>query len=281
MNRRLNHSNVDMIKKMSKGGSLDVNVVGKINPVCGVCESAKAHRKPVPKQREHDLEELKPFQRVWCDLKGKVDRDFWGNRYICTWTCESTRWSYVSFMAKKSDAKKEYAKFIEWTELMGFKIEILNSDSGGEYTSSNGKLTVNQNAKVITEFEHISKANKIQQRFTAPYTPEHNGVSERLNWTLVEAGRALLIDAGLAKEFWSLAVKHVVYVKNRLYHSALAQGNSGMSPFQSVFGKSPRFKNLRVFGCDAWKLDHQHRSSSWSRKAKKMMFVGVSDNKKG
>ena len=76
-------------------------------------------------------------------------------------------------------------------------------------------------------------------------------------------------------------MKHVVYVKNRLYHSALAQGDSGMSPFQSVFGKSPLFKNLHVFGCDAWELDHQHRSGSWSRKAKKMMFVGVSDNKKG
>jgi len=281
MHRRLNHINVDLIKKMSKGGSLDVSVIGKIDPVCGVCETAKAKRKSVPKHREHEPEELQPFQRVWCDLKGKVDRDFWGNRYICTWTCESTRWSYVSFMTNKSDAKKEYIKFIEWTKLMGFTIEKLNSDSGGEYTSSNGKLTVNHNAKVITAFEQISKANKIQQNFTAPHTPEHNGVSERLNRTLVESGRALLIEAGLAKEFWSLAVKHVVYVKNRLYHSALSQGKSGMSPFQSVFGKSPRFKNLRVFGCDAWKLDHQHRSGSWSRKAKKMMFVGVSENKKG
>ena len=281
MHRRLNHSNIDMIKRMASGGSLDVNVIGKTNPVCGVCETSKAHRKPVPKQREHEPEKLKPFQRVWCDLKGKVDRDFWGNRYICTWTCESTRWSYVSFMAKKSDAKKEYVKFIEWTRLLGFKISNLNSDSGGEYTSSNGKLTVNHNAKVITEFEKISKANNIHQNFTAPYTPEHNGVSERLNRTLVESGRALLTEAGLAKEFWSLAVKHVVYVKNRLYHTALSQGESGTSPFQSVFGKTPRFKNLRVFGCDSWKLDHHHRSSSWGRKAKKMIFVGISDNKKG
>ena len=186
----------------------------------------------------------------------------------------------MSFMTSKPDAKKECIKFIEWSKLMGFKIEKLNSDSGGEYTSSNGKLTVNHNAKVITAFEQITMANNIQQNFTAPHTPEHNGVSERLNRTLVESGRALLIEAGLAKEFWSLAVKHVVYVKNRLYHSALSQGKSGMSPFQSVFGKSPRFKNLRVFGCDTRKLDHQHRSSSWSRKAEEMMFVGLSGNKK-
>ena len=68
-----------MIKKMSKRGSLDVSVIGKIDPVCGVCETAKAKRKPVPKHREHEPGELQPFQRVWCDLKGKADRDFWGN----------------------------------------------------------------------------------------------------------------------------------------------------------------------------------------------------------
>ena len=187
----------------------------------------------------------------------------------------------MSFIAKKPDAKAEYKKFLDWVELIGFKVDNLNSDSGGEYTSSNGKLTVNHNAKVITEFEKISKAHKVQQNFTAPYTPEHNGVSERLNRTLVESGRALLIEAGIAKEFWSLAVKHLVYVKNRMYHSALTQGNCGASPYQSVFGKAPRFKQLRVFGCDAWKLDHHHRSGSWKRKAKKMIFVGISENKKG
>ena len=281
MHRRLNHCNIDTIKRMAKNGALDVNVMGKTSPVCGVCETAKAHRRAVPKHREYEPEELKPFQRVWCDLKGKLDKDFWGNQYICTWTCEATRWSYVSFIAKKSDAKAEYKKFLEWVELNGFKVGNLNSDSGGEYTSSNGKLTVNHNAKVITEFEKISKAHKVQQNFTAPYTPEHNGVSERLNRTLVESGRALLIEAGIAKEFWSLAVKHLVYVKNRMYHSALTQGNCGASPYQSVFGKAPRFKQLRVFGCDAWKLDHHHRSGSWKRKAKKMIFVGISENKKG
>ena len=51
-----------------------------------------------------------------------------------TWACEATRWSYVRFMAKKSDAKAEYKKFLEWVELIGFKVNNLNSDSGGEYT---------------------------------------------------------------------------------------------------------------------------------------------------
>ena len=134
-------------------------------------------------------------------------------------------------MTNKSDAKKKYIKFIKWTKLQGFKIEKLNSDLGGECTSSNGKLTVNHNAKVITAFEQISKAGNIQQNFTAPHTPVHNGASERLNRALVESGRAVLIEAGLAKEVWGLAVKHVVYVKNRLYHSALGADSARAAYF--------------------------------------------------
>ena len=77
-------------------------------------------------------------------------------------------------MTNKSDAKEDYIKFIEWTELLGFKIEKLNSDSGGEYTSSNGKLTVNHNAKVITAFEKITVCQ--------------SGCHTRLNITVCQSG---------------------------------------------------------------------------------------------
>mmetsp|Transcript_37961 Transcript_37961/g.84825 ORF Transcript_37961/g.84825 Transcript_37961/m.84825 type:complete len:205 (-) Transcript_37961:662-1276(-) len=38
---------------------------------------------------------------------------------------------------------------------------------------------------------------------------------------------------------------------------------------------------LRVWGCDFWKLDHSFRSSSFGKKAKKCIFVGMSANRKG
>ena len=274
LHRRLNHMDPKGILKMAQSGDLDVNVIGKSIPVCDVCETAKAHRRSVPKVREYESCELKPFERCWTDLKGKVDRDFWGNQYIITFTCEVTRWSWVGFMKKKSHAKDMYQEFIEWVRLLGYNISILNSDSGGEFTA-------NENALVISEFQKISKKYKITQNFTCAHTPEQNGISERLNRTLVEGGRALLVNAGLAKEFWSVAVKHLVYVKNRVWHSKHQVGSTGASPFEVLFGKPARVDQLRVWGCDAWKLDHQHRSGSWERKAKKMIYVGMAANRKG
>ena len=274
MHQRLNHMSPDLILKMSKLGALDVNVTGK-KTVCDVCRTAKATRNSVPKRRDLVDDQVEPFQRVWTDLKGKVTKDIWGNQYMITFTCEALRWTWVGFMKHKSEAKDQYLKFLRWVKLEGHKVKQLNSDGGGEYTAS-------ENAKVISEFQKISEDWGVKQNFTCAHTPEQNGVSERLNRTLVESGRALLIQAKLGAELWSLAVAHAVFIKNRMWHKRLQiSENVGASPYQALYGSTPRTTNLRVWGCDAWKLDHAHRSSSWTRKASKQIFVGLSAKRKG
>ena len=58
------------------------------------------------------------------------------------------------------------------------KVKALRSDRGGEYTSD--------------EFSaHLKKAGTIR-KLTIHDTPEHNGVAERLNRTLLEKVRAML-----------------------------------------------------------------------------------------
>jgi hypothetical protein len=168
MHQRLNHLSEDSIIKMSKTGALDVIVTGK-KSVCDVCRTAKAHRNSVPKRRELVDDQVKPFQRVWTDLKGKVKKDIWGNQYVITFTCEATRWTWVGFMRRKSEAKDQYQKFLKWVKLEGHKVEQLNSDSGGEYTAS-------ENAKVISEFQKVSEEWGVKQNFTCAHTPEQNGV---------------------------------------------------------------------------------------------------------
>ena len=61
-------------------------------------------------------------------------------------------------------------------------MKTLRTDNGGEFTS--------------TEFENYLKTG-VKHELTVPKTPEQNGVAERLNRTLVEAVRAMLIQAKL------------------------------------------------------------------------------------
>ena len=46
---------------------------------------------------------------------------------------------------------------------------------------------------------------------TVPKTLEQNGVAERLNRTLVESARSMLLDANRSKSFWAEAVSTTVY----------------------------------------------------------------------
>ena len=243
--------------------------------VCDVCASNKATRRSVPQQREEESTETRPFARVWTDVKGKVTPDFWGNVYCVTFTCEVTRWT-VPFVCKlKSEVVEKFKEFLAWTRSHGWIVKQLNSDGGGEYTAP-------EFAGVRSEFERVCVANGIRQQFTAAHTQSQNGISERLNRKLMEHTRCLLNEAGLSKKFWSLALKHLVWWRNRIWHRALSSADgAGCSPFQMLFGRPPRVSMARVWGCDAWVLDHVHRSSTFEPNARRGLFVGISANRKG
>eukprot|EP00171_Calliarthron_tuberculosum_P012272 IDg12272t1 len=83
----------------------------------------------------------------------------------------------------------------------GEKIKILRSDGGGEYTSNAFK----------THLERYS----IHQQFTVAHTPQQNGVAERMNRTLKDLVRAMLLHKNVLEEFWADSVVIAAYIRNR------------------------------------------------------------------
>ncbi len=82
----------------------------------------------------------------------------------------------------------------------GKKLKTLHSDNGGEYTSK--------------KFEAYLKSEGIRHECTIPKTPEQNGVAEKLNRTLVESSRSMLLDAKLPHKFWAETISTVAYLRN-------------------------------------------------------------------
>lgn len=99
-----------------------------------------------------------------------------------------------------------------------------------------------------TRFESYLKKEGIHHEKTIPKTPEQNGVAERLNRTLVEMSRSMLLDAKLPKKFWAESVSTAVYLRNRCPTKAI----KGKTPYEALYGKKPNVNHLRVFGCDAY-----------------------------
>ena len=54
-----------------------------------------------------------------------------------------------------------------------------------------------------------------------PYTPQQNGVAERMNRTLMDCVRSLLHWSNLDKKFWAEALSTAVYIRNRVYSRSL------------------------------------------------------------
>ena len=108
---------------------------------------------------------------------------------------------------------------------------IFRSDGGGEYTS-------------ITLQDFFNEQG-IEHEVVPPYTPQLNGLAERLNRTLVERVRCLLISSGLNFTFWADAMQYACYIYNRTPHSALQLKTPWEVFYQKSFENIPEF---HVFG---------------------------------
>ena len=145
----------------------------------------------------------------------------------------------------------------------GRKVKTIRTDNGGEYTS--------------TRFEEYLKSEGIRHERTIPKTPEQNGVAERMNRTLVETVRSMLMDAKLPHKFWGEALSTAVYLRNRS-PTRTVEGNT---PFEAWTGKNPTVCHLRVFGCDAYAHIPKDERGKLDPKAKKCIFVGYGEVTKG
>ena len=124
------------------------------------------------------------------------------------------------------------------------------------------------------EFKQFLKECGIRSEPTAAYSPQQNGVSERLNRTLVEAARSMISHAGLSKAYWAEAVATATYLRNRMMSSAI---KSGITPYQLWYGKKPNLKHLRVFGCTVYSLIPDGERKKLDEKAQKLQFIGYTE----
>jgi hypothetical protein len=97
----------------------------------------------------------------------------------------------------------------------------LRTDNGGEFCEN--------------EFEELCKKCGIERQKTTPYTPQENGVAERMNMTLMEKSRSMLSGAELGHEFWAEAVGTTCYLVNRSPSSVL----DDKTPHEVWTGKKP------------------------------------------
>ena len=106
-----------------------------------------------------------------------------GSHYYVTFIDDATRKTWVYFIRKKYDVFDNFKKWKALAENETRKrLKCLRSDNGGEYCSK--------------EFDSYCSHNGIRRENTVPGTPQENGVSERMNRTIIEHARCMRLHVG-------------------------------------------------------------------------------------
>ncbi|GKF09546.1 ribonuclease H-like domain-containing protein, partial [Tanacetum coccineum] len=78
-----------------------------------------------------------------------------------------------------------------------------------------------------------------------------NRVAERMNMTLIEAARTMLVDSLLPTTFWAEAISIACYIFNRVRVTK----PQNKTPYELLFGHKPIISYIRPFGCHVTILD--------------------------
>ncbi|XP_014506332.1 uncharacterized protein LOC106766088 [Vigna radiata var. radiata] len=154
-----------------------------------------------------------------------------GNRYFLIFIDDWTRKCWVYLLKRKGEVLQQFQKFKKLVERQSEKkLKILRTDGGGEYIS--------------IDFKEYCEKEGITHEVTPPYTPQHNGATERKNRTILNMVKCMLKSKGLPSFSWGEAVMTTTYVLNLSPTKRL----NGVTPEEAWTGVKPDVKHLKIFG---------------------------------
>ncbi|GKB11365.1 retrotransposon protein, putative, ty1-copia subclass [Tanacetum coccineum] len=187
-----------------------------------------------------------------CGLLRHVSRQ--GASYFITFTDDYSRYGYVYLLKHKHEVFETFKVFNNEVEnQLGKTIKAIRSYRGGEYISQ--------------EFKDYLKANAIVQQLTPPYTPQHNGVSNRRNRTLLDTVRSMMNLITLPLSFWDYALESATCILNMVPTKKVDK-----TPYELWYGKVPNLSYLKVWGCEA--LVKRDTPDKLEQRSVKCIFIG-------
>jgi hypothetical protein len=142
------------------------------------------------------------------------------------------------------------------------KAKKIRSDNGSEF-------------KNLQVQEYLEEEG-INHEFSAPYTPQQNGVVERKNMTLIDMARMMLGEYKTPERFWSEVMNTACHAINQLYLHRLLKKTS----YELLTGNKPNVSYFRVFGSECYILMKKGRHSKFAPKEVEGFLLGYNSNTK-
>jgi hypothetical protein len=157
-----------------------------------------------------------------------------------------------------------YCNFAKMVETQFSKcIKAFRSDNALEYTQQ--------------AFQNILKHYGTAPHLSCPGTSQQNGRAEHKLRHILDTVRALLLSSLVPTPFWGEATVTAVYTINRLPTPILAH----CTPHERLFGSSPTYHQLRVFGSACFVLLQPHERTKLEPRSRLCCFLGYGVEQKG
>jgi hypothetical protein len=215
-------------------------------------------------QSKNVMTTSRPIELLHMDLFGPVAYlSIGGSEYGLVIVVGFSCFTWVFFLQDKSETQSTLKRFLRRAQNeFELKVKKIRSDNGSEFKN--------------LQVEEFLEEEGIKHEFSAPYTPQQNGVVERKNRTLIDMARTMLGEYKTLKRFWSEAVNTTCHAINRLYLHRLLKKTS----YELQTGNKPNVSYFRVFGSKCYILVKKGKHLKFDPKAVEGFLLGYDSNTK-
>ncbi|GJQ93414.1 retrovirus-related pol polyprotein from transposon TNT 1-94 [Tanacetum coccineum] len=262
--RRLGHANMRLIQSLSSKEL--VRNLPKLKYDKHFCDACKIGKQAHTSHKAKNMVSTKRcLELLHMDLFGpSAIKSYGGNLYTLVVVDDYSRYTWTRFLKTKNEAFEKFEILSRKIQnQLGSSIIAIRTDHGREFDNE-------------VQFGAYCDALGITHNFSAPRTPQSNGVVERKNRTLQEMSRTMLNEQSIPQKFWCNAVDTSTYILNRI----LIRPILAKTPYEIFRGRKPSLEYFKVFASKCFILNTKDHLTKFDLKSYEGIFLGYSQNSK-
>ncbi|GJW72057.1 retrovirus-related pol polyprotein from transposon TNT 1-94 [Tanacetum coccineum] len=202
--RRLGYANMRLIQSLASKEL--VRNIPKLKFDQHFCDACKIRKQAHASHKAKNMVSMtRCLELLYMDLFGpSAVRSYGGNLYTLVILDDYSRYTWTRFLKNKTEAFDQFEIFSKKIQnQLGCTIVLIRTNHSREFDNE-------------VQFGEFCNSNGITHNFSAPRTPQSNGMVERKNRTLLEMSTTMLNEQYLPQKFWCNVVDTSTYILNRI-----------------------------------------------------------------
>ncbi|GJU18343.1 retrovirus-related pol polyprotein from transposon TNT 1-94 [Tanacetum coccineum] len=258
--RRLGHANMRLIQSLASKEL--VRNLPKLKFDQHFCDACKIRKEAHASHKAKNIVlTTRCLELLHMDLFGpSAVWSYGGNLYTLVIVDDYSRYTWTRFLKTKTEAFEQFEIFSKKIQnQLGCSIVSIRVDHDREFDNE-------------VHFGEFCNANGIKYNFSAPRTPQSNGVVERKNRTLQEMSRTMLNEKSLPQNFWCNVVDTSTYILNRILVRTILE----KTPYELLRCRKPTLDYFKVFRSKCFILNTKDYLTKFDPKSYEGVFLGYS-----